>query len=647
MKICIVGGVAGGASAAARLRRLDETAEIILFEKGKYISYANCGLPYHIGNVIPNRSALLLQTPEDMRKKYRIDVRTEQEVTAIHRQKKTLTIQKPDGTTYLETYDRLILSTGSSPIKPDIPGINSSRIKTLWTVPDADQIRAYIKKEAVHSTAVVGGGFIGLEMAENLRHLGLSVSLIEMGNQVLAPLDFEMAQLLHEHLEQNGISLYLNDGVKQFDEIENQIRITRTTGETTTVDLVILSVGIRPNSKIFKESGLLLNPRGGALTDAHLATLDPAIYAVGDVIEVEDFITKDRTMIPLAGPANKQGRIAADNIMGKNEQYTGAQGTSIVKVFDLSAASTGHSEKSLQQKGWEPHQDYETITIAQNSHAGYYPGAKPMFLKLLFTPDGKKILGAQVIGYEGVDKRIDVLSVAIRLGADIQSLKNLELSYAPPYSSAKDPVNMAGFTAENLLTKKVSFAPWDIVETQEANRLQLLDVREDGERQAVSLPGSIHIPLGQLRENLQKLDKTKETVVFCAIGVRAYNAARILSAHNFTNVKVYPGGMRFYLSTHYRQNKMTQANSHSVSADNLSLDQYLNCDGLSCQQSIAEVQHTMKNIDTKAKLEITYSNPYFTQELKEWCINAGNQLISVAKSGEKYAAILQKGSSAS
>lgn len=553
MKVVIIGGVAGGASCAARLRRLDEKAEIILLERGDYISYANCGLPYHVGGVIESRNELLLQTPEAMKQQFRIDVRVRNEAIAIDREQKVVTVKRlTDGETYKESYDMLVLSTGSSPLRPPIPGIESERIQTLWTVSDTDRIRDLIKKQNVQSAAVIGGGFIGLEMAENLRLLGLNVSLIEMQDQVMAPMDYEMAQLLHENIVQNGVKLHLSDGVSSFKEESGQISIILNSGNVVSAEMVILSIGVRPNGELAKAAGLQVNARGGIIVDKHLRTSDPYIYAVGDVIEVNDFVFGEPTMVPLAGPANKQGRIAADNITGERETYEASQGTSVAKVFDLTAASTGANEKTLQKRGLKRGTDYESVIISQNSHATYYPGTMLMTLKLLFSMDGKKLFGAQIVGRDGVDKRIDTLAVAIRLGGGVKELTELELAYAPPYSSAKDPVNMLGFVAQNVLNGLVRFAPWNVVELEK--NAVLLDVRDSVGNTMYTMPGSIHISLDNLREKLDSLDKNKPVVVFCSIGVRAYNASRILVQHGFTDVHVYPGGSYFYHSTHFESN---------------------------------------------------------------------------------------------
>ncbi|MBP3890894.1 MAG: FAD-dependent oxidoreductase [Solobacterium sp.] len=544
-KTVIIGGVAGGASAAARLRRLKEDEEIIILEKGDYISYANCGLPYHIGGTIENQDDLLLQTPEMMQKRFNIEVRIQNEVTKINPTKQEITVYDSNkDETYQETYDNLIIATGSSPLRPNIPGIDSPLIQTLWTVNDTTKIKTIIQQDHIQHVTIVGGGFIGLEMAENIKEAGKEVSLVEATNQVMAPLDFDMAQILHKHMQEHGVHLHLEDGVTSFEEDASQILVHLQSGKQIKSDLVLLAIGVRPNSALAKEAGLEMNARGGIIVDQHMRTSIPNIYAVGDVVEVTEFISQDKSMIPLAGPANKQGRIAADNIAGIASRYEGTQASSIVKVFDLTVACTGLNEKSLVKKEIP----YASILFSQNSHATYYPGAKPMMIKLLFSKDGSKIYGGQIVGEEGVDKRIDTLGVAIRLGASIHDLKELELAYAPPYSSAKDPINMAGFVAGNLLEGHVSFAKWDEVETNQD--AIILDVREPQEVSNFGLENAINIPLGSLRQELAQLDPNKEYIIFCAVGVRAYNAYRLLQQHGFKHLKVYPGGMRYYRLTH-------------------------------------------------------------------------------------------------
>ena len=547
-KTVIIGGVAAGASAAARLRRLKENEEIILFERGEYISYANCGLPYHVGNVIENRSDLLVTKKEMMESRYAIDVRINSEVTSINRDSKSVHVVTKDGQEYDESYDNLVIATGSSPVRPAISGIDSPKVKTLWTVPDTDEIKKYIKENSVKSATVIGGGFIGLEMAENLYGLGIDVTIVEASNQVMAPVDYEMALLLNENIRDNGVKLIVNDGVDSFEDTSEGIKVKLSSGKTVLSELVILSIGVKPNSKLAADAGLALNEKGGIIVDSHMRTEDESIYAAGDVVEVEDFIFKDKTMVPLAGPANKQGRIVADNIAGLDSTYTGTQGSSVVKVFDLNVATTGANEKALVRRGLVRDKDYTSVILTQNSHAGYYPGAKPMIIKLLFSIDGKKIYGGQIVGKDGVDKRIDTLGTAIRFGATVKDLTNLELAYAPPFSSGKDPINMAGFVAENVVNGLVKQAVWNEADTDKES--VILDVREQAELDVFAIDGAVNIPLGQLRKRINQLDKNKKYIVLCAIGVRAYNAYRILAQNGFENIKLYPAGVRFYSSTH-------------------------------------------------------------------------------------------------
>jgi len=553
-RIVIIGGVAGGASCAARLRRLDEQASIVVLERGEFVSYANCGLPYYVGGAIRSREALLLQTPEALRAKFAIDVRTRNEVVLIDRQAKTVRVRVIDGRTYDEPYDTLVIATGSSPVRPPIPGIDSPRIRTVWTVDDAVGLKELAHKERMRtptgSAVVVGGGFIGLEAAENLVAAGLDVSLVEATDQVMPPLDPEMAQIVHGKLAAEGIHLHLGDGVSSFETTGDDVTTHLASGTSVTAGLVVLAIGVRPNGELARAAGLAVNERGGIKVDDLLRTSDPDIYAVGDVIEVTDLVSEEPTMVPLAGPANRQGRMAADNICGADKHYRGTQGTSIAKAFDLAIATTGASEKTLVRRRLQRGRDFESVTIVQNSHATYYPGATPLTIKLLFSLDGGRILGAQIVGKDGVDKRIDVIATTLRLGGSVHDLAELELSYAPPFSSAKDPVNMAGFVAENLLDGLVAFARWD--EPGTSPDALLLDVREASEVARYAIPGALDIPLGQLRGRLDELARWKDgkVIVFCAIGVRAYNAARILVQHGFSDVRVYPGGSSFFAATH-------------------------------------------------------------------------------------------------
>lgn len=660
-KVLIVGGVAGGASTAARLRRLDESAEIIMFERGSYISYANCGLPYHIGDVIKERSSLLLQTPEAMSKKYNVDVRVDSEVISIDRENKYVEVKKvKTGDIYRESYDTLVLSTGSSPIKPPIEGIGSPGIFTLWTVPDTDEIKKYIREKNPKKAAVIGGGFIGLEMAENLHHAGIDVTVIEMLDQVMAPVDYEMARLVQKNMVMNGVTLNLNDGVSKFEGREGFVTITLKSGKTVTADLVILSIGVRPNSELAKNAGLELNTRGGIITDKYLKTSDPSIYALGDVIEVEDFIGKDRVMVPLAGPANKQGRICANNINGTREEYKGTQGTSVAKVFDLTVASTGANEKTLKRQGYVQDRDYLTLTISQKSHAGYYPGASELILKLIFSPDGKKIFGAQIVGEDGVDKRIDTIATVIRLGGSVFDLKELELAYAPPYSSAKDPVNMAGFVAENIIENKLSLCLWNDMDPERQSAYTILDVREDVERLVFSIDNSVNIPLGELRSRLNELNKEDTIIVFCAVGVRSYNGARILMENGFKNVKVYPGGTNFYKSVYYEYFNDTDS---TVFIDPSSIDPTDNspkepkealsgtikasikvdCSGLQCPGPIMKVYETINKMNEGDIIEVSATDPGFAKDVEAWCRRTGNTLLKTEKINKENIVFIRKG----
>ncbi len=651
-KILIVGGVAGGASTAARLRRLDETAEIIMFERGDYISYANCGLPYYIGDVIKERDALLVQTPEIMKGRFNVDVRIKSEVISIQRENKTVEVKDlATNRTYSESYDVLVLSTGSSPLKPPIEGIDAPNIHTLWTVPDTDTIKSFLNKEKPKRAAVIGGGFIGLEMAENLHNLGIEVSIIEMLDQVMTPIDYDMAQILHENIRANQVNLILKDGVKKFDYQNGITSITLQSGKVVEAELVILSIGVRPNSQLAKDAGLTLNKRGGVVVDDYLLTSDPNIYAIGDVIEVEEFIHKEKTMIPLAGPANKQGRICANNICGFKETYKGTQGTSVAQVFDMTAASTGVNEKTLKAKGMTYKEDYFTALIYQKSHAGYYPGAAPLALKLVFNKEGK-IFGAQIVGQDGVDKRIDTIATTIRLGGSIYDLKELELAYAPPYSSAKDPVNMLGFVAENILKGIVDFIGWDKMESLNLDTTVILDISEDAERMIGYIPESVHIPLGTLRSNLETLDRNKLIVVYCAIGLRSYIAARILSQNGFNKVQVFEGGFSLYKSLFHNSSDSENIKKegdplmHTAPNDNtndIKATITVDCSGLQCPGPIMKVYQTINTLNEGDVIEVSATDVGFARDVEAWCKSTGNTLLKVDRKGKEIIVFIQKG----
>ena len=646
-KTVIIGGVAGGATAAARLRRLDENMEIVMLERGKYISYANCGLPYYIGDVIKSRESLLVQTPQAMRSKFNIDVRVENEVVKINREGKTVEVRDTDGKRYEERYDDLIIATGSSPLKPPIPGIDSEGIYTLWNVDDTDQIRNLVDTQHPRTAAVIGGGFIGLEMAENLHKRGIHVSIVEAQNQVMAPIDFEMAQMLHENIDMNGVELCLGDGVSSFTRKENRILINLASGRTIAADMVLLSIGVRPNSQLAKEAGLSLNEKGGIKTDKTLRTPDPHIWAVGDVIEVENLVTGKDVMIPLAGPANKQGRIAANNICrlgGEMEEYDGSLGTSVAQVFDLTAAATGINEKTLKGMGLAKGRDYEVALINQKSHAGYYPMAIPMTLKLIFGLDGK-IFGAQIVGQDGVDKRIDTIATVMRVGGTVKDLAKLELAYAPPYSSAKDPVNMAGFVADNILKGLVRF----VMPEEISDKMVVLDVSEDVERSVWQMPGSIHIPLGQLRDRMEELPKGKTIVTYCAIGVRSYNGARMLMQSGFDDVRVLAGGAGFY-KTYYskpeqkefdKEFDQAEAEVREVSEKEIKI---LDCCGLQCPGPIMKVNEALNAMEEGECIKVSATDMGFAKDVESWCERTGNTFEGRERKGKENIVTIRKGS---
>lgn len=659
-KTVIIGGVAGGATTAARLRRRDESMEIVVFEKGGYISYANCGLPYYIGDVIKSRDALLLQTPQGMKKKFNIDVRIYSEVIKIQPDRKCVTVQNLEtNETYEEVYDNLVIATGSSPLKPPIKGIDGEGIYTLWTVPDTDKIKAFAEEKHPQRAAVIGGGFIGLEMAENLHRAGIEVTIIEMQDQVMAPIDKEMAHLLHENMQMNGVEVILGDGVSSFEDRLGTTQITLGSGKVVTADLVILSIGVRPNSILAKEAGLQLNERGGIVVDEYLRTTNPDIYAVGDVIQVENFVLKNPAMVPLAGPANKQARICADNIAGDKKKYHGSQGTSVAQVFDLTAAAVGVNEKTLKKMGRVKGEDYETVLINQKSHAGYYPGAVPLTLKMLFDMEGK-ILGAQIVGQDGVDKRIDTLAVTMRLNGTIYDLEELELSYAPPYSSAKDPVNMLGFTAHNVLDHMVSFIGWDEMDElqepgEENTAFTILDVTEEMERLVYQIPGSYHIPLGELRGRMGELEKTRMIIVYCAVGVRSYNGARILMQNGFENVKVLSGGTGFYKSMHY-EDREDEEDSEEMVKDDIKAAQVkaesvpaqkemkiLDCCGLQCPGPIMKVNETLGEMEENQILQVSATDMGFVRDIEAWCKRTGNTFVNSERKDRENLVYIKKG----
>ncbi len=659
-KVLIVGGVAGGASTAARLRRLDENVEIILFERSPYISFANCGLPYYIGGTIKERESLLVQTPEAMKARFNIDIRVENEVIDINPTQKTVTVLDiKTSTKYEESYDELVLSPGSTPIKPPIPGIESSNIFSLWNIPDTDRIKHFVTEHKVKTATVVGGGFIGIEMVENLHELGIEVNLVEMLDQVMAPLDYEMAQIVHSHLSTQGVHLYLKNGVKEFKYEQGVTHVKLQDGTSLASDMVILSIGISPNGELAKSAGLTTNARGGIVVDEYLRTSDPNIYALGDVIEVVDYMTKDKTMVPLAGPANKQGRIVANNICKRQSTYEGSQGTSVAKIFDLTVANTGLNEKALNKMGKVYGKDYFVTIIQPKSHAGYYPGAFPMTLKVIFDTSGK-VLGAQNIGVEGIEKRIDVIATSLRFDGTIYDLQRLELAYAPPYSSAKDPVNMAGFAAENILKKDQEVVLWRDIDTFDKETTLIVDVREDIEVELGKIDGAVHIPVNDLRDRIDELPKDKTIVIYCAVGIRGYIATRILKQHGL-DAKNLIGGYnlyKYFQKDYTHPNCIIEDKKHVLSEDgtpetainfvpssNLASAIVLDACGLQCPGPIMKVNQKVKEVNDGDIIKVSATDSGFPVDAQAWCKKTGNSFIKTVKEDKAYVVYIQKGSS--
>ena len=543
MKVVIVGGVAGGATAAARIRRLDEQAEIVVFERSGYISYANCGLPYYIGGVIEDAGELTLQTPESFFARFRVQMKVLHEVTAIHPDRKTVSVTNlQTGERFEESYDKLLLSPGAKPTQPRFPGADSDRLFTLRTVEDTLRIRAYIDEHHPRSAVLAGGGFIGLELAENLRELGMDVTIVQKPMHLMTPFDADMAALIHGEMRRHGVKLALGHTVEGFAQRDGGMDVLLQDAAPLHADMVILAIGVTPDTALAKEAGLELGVRGSIVVNDRMETSVPDIYAVGDAVQVRHFVTGQDALIALAGPANKQGRIAADNICGGDSRYTGSQGSSVLKVFDMTAALTGLNETQAAAAGF----DADSVILSPMSHAGYYPGGRVMTMKVVFEKATYRLLGAQIVGYEGVDKRIDVLATAIRAGMKATELKDLELAYAPPYSSAKDPVNMAGFMVDNIA--RGLLRQWHLADADSLPRdgsVTLLDTRTPGEYSAGHIEGFINIPVDDLRERLHELDRTKPVYVICQSGLRSYIACRILAGHGFDCYN-FSGGYRFY-----------------------------------------------------------------------------------------------------
>jgi len=655
-KIIIVGGVAGGASTAARLRRLDENAEIIMFEKGEYISFANCGLPYYIGEIIKEREKLIVQTVDEMSNKFNLDIRNLSEVVKIDKENNKITVKNlKNNEIYEESYDTLVLSPGASPIKPNIRGIEDcENLYTLRNIPDTDKIKEYVDNKKPRKAIVIGGGFIGLEMAENLRERGLDITLVEAGNQVMAPLDIEMAAIVHDVLIDKDVKLILNDGVKEFKDKGK--RVVLSSGKEIETDLIILSIGVRPETSIVKEAGIELNERGGIIVDKHMKTSVDNIYALGDAVEIIDFVNKKPTMIPLAWPANRQGRIVADNICGRNSSYKGSLGSSVAKIFDYTVATTGNNEKTLKKLGI----DYKAIHIHPGSHAGYYPGAFPISFKMLFNPKDGRILGAQGIGIDGVEKRIDIISTAIKGNLNVFDLQDIEPCYAPPYNSAKDPVNMLGYYALNIMEDLVDIIQWNKVDELDKNNSIIVDVREEFELVTGTFENSINIPLGQLRDRLDEIPKNKNVYVTCQVGQRGYVASRILRSNGINAINI-DGGIKTYIYVKRSQesiknqfdNKNEETIKEEVAAmnlDDLDITEInakvtLDACGLQCPGPIRRVFEEMTKMSESDVLEVKASDPGFSKDIKSWCEKTNNTLLKSEfdKKNKNLIAVIQKG----
>ena len=646
MKHVIIGGVAGGATAAARVRRADESAEIILLEKGKYISYANCGLPYYIGGVIADRDKLFVQTPEGFGKRFNIDVRVENEVTAIDTAAKTVTVKKADGTSYTESYDKLLLSPGSNPVVPPLKGIDSEGIFTLRNVDDTDRIKSYLNTHQVQDAVVVGGGFIGLEMAENLKHAGANVAIVEMADKVMAPVDFSIASHVHRHLMDQGVGLWLKTGVSHFEQADGRLRVCFTDGGHIMADMVLLSVGVRANTQLAAQAGIELGERG-IKVNSYLQTSAADVYAVGDAIEFTHPLTGQPWLNFLANPANRQGRIVADNMVFGNQcEYEGAIGTSIAKVFDLTVGATGLPAKRLQQLGVA----FEQSTTSSAAHASYYPGAFQLTTKLTFDPQSGKLYGAQCVGHDGVDKRIDQAALVIKNGGSIYDLIKLEHAYAPPFSSAKDPIAIAGYTAANIINGSMPIIHWRELKDMDLSGTTLIDVRTADEYSLGTIRNAINIPVDELRERIHEIPADKPVIVFCAIGLRGYIALKILTGRNFKNVRNLSGGYKTYaLATQ----PITHENNHSNSTEKMNETKSANsCEtkiitvdacGLQCPGPILKLKKNMDTMSAGERIEVKATDPGFPRDAEAWCQSTGNRFLSKTNSNGYYSVVIEKG----
>lgn len=647
MKHIIIGGVAGGATAAARIRRIAEHDEIILFEKGEYISYANCGLPYYIGGTIEDRDKLLVQTPEAFRQRFSIDVRINSEVTAVYPDRKRVQVRTSDGKTYEESYDRLLLSPGAVPFRPDLPGIDQPGIFTLRNVADTDAIKRYMATHNVRRAVVIGGGFIGLEMAENLHEAGAHVSVVEMANQVMTPIDYSMASIVHRHLLQKGVDLFLETAVTGFESRNDSIEVSFVSGKRTMADVVILSIGVRPANAVALKAGLATGQRGGITVNEYLRTSDADIYAVGDVIEFPHPVDGKPWMNYLAGPANRQARIVADNmVFGDKEKYEGAVGSSVAKVFDLTVAATGMSAKRLKQDGVP----YLTATIHPNSHAGYYPGATPMTIKVIFSRDSGRLLGAQIVGYEGVDKRIDLFTQVIKNNGTIYDLTRIEHAYAPPYSSAKDPVALAGYVAQNILTDRMTPIYWRELQNMDKTTITLIDVRTPDEFATGAIEGAVNIPLDDMRARLDYIPADKPIVLYCGVGLRGYLASNILRQRGFSNVRNLIGGIKTFrdatASLPESLQNLTGAQTPPPATNTAKTSvTRINACGLSCPGPIMKLKMAVENSAMGERIQVEATDPGFVRDAQAWCESTGNSFISHETTKGICTVIVEKGGS--
>lgn len=631
-KYVIIGGVAGGATAAARIRRNTEQAEIILFEKGEHISYANCGLPYYIGGVIEERERLFVQTPEAFGKRFNIDVRVNSEVVGIYPDKKSVRVRTSGGREYTESYDKLLLSPGATPVRPPLPGIDSEGIFTLRSVADTDRIKEHILRHHVRHAVIVGGGFIGLEMAENIHRTGAQVTVVEMANQVMTPIDFSMASIVHQHLQEKGVQLYLDQKVESFTRHDGMLRVHFQSGIKLDADFVLLSIGVRAQTQLAKDAGLKLGEMQGIYVNEYLQTSDEHIYAVGDAIEYPHPITGKPWLNFLAGPANRQARIVADNMVFNNIQtYEGSVGTSIAKVFDLTVASTGLPAKRLKQMNIP----YLSSTIHSGSHAGYYPESLQMDIKITFSPDGGRLYGAQIVGYDGVDKRIDQYAMAIKNGYTVERLTNLEHAYAPPFSSAKDPVAISGYVAGNILCGKMTPLYWRELQDADLSKVMLVDVRTPEESALSAVPGAVNIPLDDLRERMGEIPKDRPIYIFCEVGLRGYLASNILKGHGYKDVRNLIGGLKTYKaatnpipvpSANENETKETCCSAASLQEADTDVVRIDAC-GIQCPGPILKLKKSMDSLQPGQKVEVRSTDAGFPNDAESWCHTTGHKFI--------------------